>query len=131
MLYLTVHKPTCFKCFRPFFRKRYKIALYTCHISDTLTTHLIMNTFQYLFDFLLALERSTSLLSTLAVRNTAKCRLSVAGAPDSNITNSISQNKQRSSKSSPLSLCWHKYGDLSALSLLNYFSPCIQRDGMM
>lgn len=44
------------------------------NISDKLTTDLIINTFQYLFDFLFPLERSTSLLPTSApVRNTTKC----------------------------------------------------------
>lgn len=67
-------------------------------------------------------------LSLFQISALTPCGLSTTGAPNGNITSSISQNKQNL-KSFPLSLCQHKCDDLSVVSLPNYFSPCILRDG--
>lgn len=143
MLYLTVRKPTCFKCYRLFFRTLQNCTIHM-NISDKLTTDLIINTFQYLFDFLFSpgkvnitstnfstCEKHYKMLFLFLFKS--QCRHHADWAPQelqTAISQAQYQKKQRSPKSYPLSLCQHKYGDLSALSLLNYFSPCIQRDGL-
>lgn len=50
MLYLTVCKPTCFKCYRPSFTMLQNFTIHV-NILDKHTIDLIINTFQYLFDF--------------------------------------------------------------------------------
>lgn len=141
MLYLTDRKPTCFLNIAHSL-ERYKIALYTCkyfrqaynrpdhqiHFNIYLIVYFPWKGQHHVYQ----LQRQWETLHKY--RFGFFSNLSVDTMQTEHRRSSRQQdhrlNKQRSPKSYPLSLCQHKYGDLSASLLLNYFSPCIQRDSL-